>query len=177
MASDEMGHIFAPLRPHSSASARTAATMPPLYRMPLFYLVVLLLTAAFGLGSWFSSRPVASPGASTAPAALPLAKPTVAESPARPKEPRGPSDPILRTADGLRRKVVVKDLDVVCRSEPEGGKVIGWPLDYFAIRFLYGEVPPDRPRMFQVGPRQGPPEGWVDASSVLEWDTRLMARP
>jgi hypothetical protein len=85
---------------------------------------------------------------------------------------RPPADGILRTADGLRRKVVVKDLAVVCRADPGGGKP-GASLDYFAIRFLYGE----QPGHFQVGLMGGPPEGWVPASSVLEWDTRLMARP
>ena len=87
------------------------------------------------------------------------------------------NDGILRTAEGLRRKVVVKDLDVVCRSEPQGGPRVGGPLDYFAIRFLYGESPADHPTAVQVGPRQGPPQGWVSKAAVLEWDTRLMARP
>ncbi len=54
-----------------------------------------------------------------------------------------------------------------------GGEAVGRPLDYFAIRFLYGETP----AMFQVGPREGPAQGWVPVASVLEWDTRLMARP
>src|SRR5947209_3257529 len=144
--------------------------MPPLYRMPVFYLAALILATAIGLGSWVRARPAISPGATTAPApaVAPSAKgPAVA--PARPKD-----DPV---ADGLRRKGVVKDLDVVCRSDPEGGKPVGGSLDYFAIRFLYGESPPGRPTMLLVGPRQGPPEGWVGAPSVLEWDTRLMARP
>ena len=73
------------------------------------------------------------------------------------------------------RKVVVKDLDVVCRSRPDGGNVVGPPLDYFAIRFLYGEN--QSPPRLQVGPREGPAQGWVPTSSVLEWDTRLMAPP
>ena len=50
-------------------------------------------------------------------------------------------------------------------------------LDYFAIRFVFGESPPDRPTMIQVGPSGGPAAGWVPMASVLEWDTRLMARP
>jgi hypothetical protein len=81
-------------------------------------------------------------------------------------------DAILRTAEGLRRKVVVRELDVVPRKTPEG-PASGSPLDYFAIRFVYGETP----AMIQVGPRSGGPEGWVPRESVLEWDTRLMARP
>ena len=54
---------------------------------------------------------------------------------------------------------------------------MGKPLDYFAIRYLIGEEPAGHPERFQVGPMGGPPQGWVPASAVLEWDTRLMARP
>ena len=157
--------------------------MPPLYRMPVFYLAVLILTAAIGLGTLVRARPVTSPGMATptATATATTTATTAAGSPAVAPKGKGEavpvSDGILRTADGLRRKVVVKDIDVVCRSEPDGGKRVGWPLDYFAIRFVYGVTPADRPAMFQVGPREGPPQGWVEASSVLEWDTRLLARP
>ncbi len=91
--------------------------------------------------------------------------------------PESPTDGNLRTRDGLRRKVVIKDLNVVCRNQPSGGKPIGPPLDAFAIRFVYGESPPGNLTMFEIGPREGPTQGWVLAASVLEWDTRLMARP
>ena len=30
--------------------------MPPLYRMPVFYVAALVLTAAIGLGSWVRAR-------------------------------------------------------------------------------------------------------------------------
>jgi hypothetical protein len=149
--------------------------MPPFYRMPVFYLAALVPAAAIGLGSWVRARPVVAPVAIPVPSvspAPPSAPEVVSTVPEKPAE-----DGILRTADGLRRKVVVKDLDVICRSEPTGGKPVGWPLDYFAIRFLYGMSPADRPTRFQVGPRQGPPQGWVETSALLEWDTRLMARP
>jgi hypothetical protein len=146
--------------------------MPRLYRMPVFYLAALSLAAAVALGSWGRRGPE------------PPTEPTRAENPAVPPAPTPaatvadePSDGILRTADGLRRKVVVKDLDVVCRSDAEGGRSIGEPLDYFSIHFLYGESPPDAPKMLQIGPREGPPRGWVPVGSVLEWDTRLMAKP
>jgi hypothetical protein len=148
--------------------------MPPLYRMPVFYLAAMSLAIAIGLGSWVRARPAASPVETKVSTVPPAANvPVIAPKPK--DEPV--SDGILRTADGLRRKVLVKDLDVVCRTEPEGGKPVGGPLDYFAIRFLYGVTPPGRPPMLQVGPRGGPPQGWVEASAVLVWDTRLMARP
>ena len=67
---------------------------------------------------------------------------------------------------------MIRELDVVPRRTPDGDAT-GRPLDYFAIRFVYGESP----TMVQVGPRAGGPEGWVPRESVLEWDTRLMARP
>ncbi len=142
--------------------------MPALYRMPVFYLVVLVAVVAYGVGHGFGPEKVS-----------PTIEPESPEDAPRPirvatdDEDRSTKDGILRTADGLRRKVVVKDLAVVCRTDPGGGKVVGKPLDYFAIRFLYGE----KPAQFQVGPMGGPPQGWVPASAVLEWDTRLMARP
>lgn len=146
--------------------------MPALYRMPVFYLVVLVGLVAYGVGLGFGgkkvSTEVATESIEDAPRPIRLA---------RDDEDRSTKDGILRTVDGLRRKVVVKDLAVVCRADPSNGKAVGKPLDYFAIRFLYGEEPADRPTQFQLGPMGGPPQGWVPASSVLEWDTRLMARP
>ncbi len=68
--------------------------------------------------------------------------------------------------------MVINGLDVVPRRTP-GSDATGRPLDDFAIRFVHGESP----TMLRVGPRQGGPEGWVPRDSVVEWDTRLMARP
>jgi hypothetical protein len=142
--------------------------------MPVFYLALLVLVAAVFVGTWTRSA-----SSSRLPAATPenvagvVTKPADLPEPARPPAEETVNDGILRTPDGLRRKVVVKDLDVICRDRPEGGEAVGRPLDYFAIRFLYGESP----TMYQLGPREGPAQGWVPAASVLEWDTRLMARP
>jgi hypothetical protein len=149
--------------------------MPALYRMPVVYLVVLVVAAAVGIGAWARSLgPVQGGQAASIAPVKPVSEPspTTGES-----SPAAPDDGILRTAEGLRRKVVVKDLDVVCRSEPVGGVPVGSPLDYFSIRFVFGEAPPGRPTMIQVGPSEGPAQGWVPESSVQEWDTRLMARP
>ncbi|MBX6316753.1 MAG: VWA domain-containing protein, partial [Isosphaeraceae bacterium] len=142
--------------------------MPPLYRMPIFYLVALIAAGmALALGRWpRHPEPVPIPQPPAMVTATPPA-PEVIE----------PEDGILRTAEGLRRKVVVKDLDLVCRDAPVLGRPIGNPLDYFSIWFVYGESPPGRPTMLQIGPREGPPRGWVPVDAVLEWDTRLMARP
>ncbi len=142
--------------------------MPALYRMPVFYLLVLVVGLAIGLNHVLSPRVEPDPS---------LAGP-VEETPppirvATEADDRPPPDGILRTVDGLRRKVVVKDLAVVCRSDPGAPRATGPSLDYFSIRFLYGE----QPDWCQVGPMGGPPEGWVPAGSVVEWDTRLMARP
>jgi von Willebrand factor type A domain len=140
--------------------------MPALYRMPVFYLMVMVGVVAYGLSFGFRTKEVAAPLDLIEEPPIPIRVATDADD-------RPPPDGILRTPDGLRRKVVVKDLAVTCRTDPGGGKAAGPPLDYFAIRFLYGE----QPGQFQVGPMGGPPQGWVPASSVLEWDTRLMARP
>ncbi len=150
--------------------------MPPLYRMPIVYVVVVL---AGGLG-WFlfgghrearSSAAAVSRVPETKEAPAPKAAAKVAE----PLPP--PNDGILRTPEGLRRKVLVKDLDLVVHSQPEGGRAVGSPLEYYSIHYVFGVEPSATPRAFQIGPRTGPPAGWVPAGSVLEWDTRLMARP
>ena len=144
--------------------------MPALYRMPVFYLIVLLGLGAFAAGY----RPPAPEAVEAPEVVVPI--PKVAEGTVE-VEGGATSDGILRTPEGLRRKVVVKDLAVACRTDPGGGKSAGPPLDYFAIRYLYDVAPADRPVQLLVGPRGGPPQGWVPAASVLEWDTRLMARP
>ncbi len=143
--------------------------MPALYRMPVFYLAVLIGAGAFAA----VRRPaIEAPGPIEPAAEIPRFAPSAAE-----EEARDRGDGILRTAEGLRRKVVVRDLAVSCRAEPGGGPAVGAPLDYFTIRYVYGVDPPEPPARFRVGPKGGPPQGWVPASSVLEWDTRLMARP
>jgi hypothetical protein len=141
--------------------------------MPIVYAAALLIGLALALGSW--ARSPRAP-ARNAPATAGQASSPAATAPPAAEEPRD-SDPILRTSEGLRRKVVVKQLGVVCRSDPQGGRPVGAPLDYFAICFLYGQRPDEDPTVLQVGPREGPAQGWVPASAVLEWDTRLMARP
>jgi hypothetical protein len=147
--------------------------------MPVFYLAALVLTAAVGLGSWMRPSPAVATGTINPGGPDLGAVPGRAAAVAKAVAPVDPpaTDGILRTADGLRRKVVVKELNVVCQSAPGAGRRVGGPLDYFAIRFLYGESPPEQPTAFQVGPREGPPQGWLSASALLEWDTRLMARP
>lgn len=146
--------------------------MPALYRMPAFYLLLLLAGSTYALSVALGPKPPPAPVEPVDEGPGPI---RVADEAA--EQARSNSDGILRTTDGLRRKVLVKDLAVVCREGPGSGPVVGPPLDYFAIRFLYDEEPPGSPVEFRVGPRVGPPQGWVPASSVLEWDTRLMARP
>lgn len=148
--------------------------MPAFYRMPVVYLLAVTVAAGWGLTRLGGGAKVPNRVVANAPQAVPSAAPApLSERP----EPAEPADGILRTPDGLRRKVVVKDLDLVCRRDPEDGPPVGPKLDYFAIRYLFGETPPGRPRMFQIGPREGPPQGWVPEAAVVEWDTRLMARP
>lgn len=148
--------------------------MPPLYRMPIVYLVLLLGAAVAGIAAVSRRVPeVKRPVAEVS--ATPKAEPSRAEVPGR--EEVEPGDAILRTPEGLRRKVLVRELGVVARSEPSGGQTIGEPLDYFEIDYVYAAPPKGGPPVIQIGPREGPPRGWVPLSTVLEWDTRLMARP
>lgn len=144
--------------------------MPALYRMPVFYLLVLTGGLVYGVGIGFGKKTIEPIEVEPEYTPPPIRVATEADD-------RPLPDGILRTAEGLRRKVLVKDLAVVCRSDASGGRAVGRPLDYFAIRFIYGEEPSGNPDQFQVGPMGGPPQGWVPASAVLEWDTRLMARP
>jgi hypothetical protein len=150
--------------------------MPAFYRMPVFYLLAVVALAAGAVGSL--NRRARSAGTESRHAHNDITPPSPKVVAPQSPPPVDPDDGILRTPEGLRRKVLIKDLDVVCRSDPDGGITVGAPLDYFAIRYLYGETPPGQPkRMLQIGLAAGHPEGWVPAESVLEWDTRLMARP
>ena len=141
--------------------------MPALYRMPAFYLAALLAATAYGV-SRGTTR------------VEPLRAPVEAQEPAVPPTPTPPvvvADGILRDADGLRRKVVVRTLGAVCRSEPVGGRPVGSPLDYFSTHYVFAEARDGGRHALKIGPRGGPPLGWLDGADALEWDTRLMARP
>jgi hypothetical protein len=155
--------------------------MLPFYRMPVFYLAALILACALWMIQWgrsAASRPVAGVEAVVASTtSRTMEPPAQPERPGAGQAPPAEADAIMRTEAGFRRKVVVKDLDVVCRSEPQGGREVGPPLDYFAIRYVYREWPEGAPTRVEIGPRGGPAQGWVRSAAVLEWDTRLMARP
>src|SRR5262245_39071510 len=106
--------------------------MPPLYRMPVFYVAVFAAVLLASVATWsYSTRSSAArPGKVSGRTADASIKPA-AEVPG-PSEPSASPDGILRTVDGLRRKVVIRDLDVVCRDEPQGGRPVGPRLDYFS---------------------------------------------
>src|SRR5258708_17523675 len=105
--------------------------MPALYRMPVFYLLLMIGAGAYAL-SGHGSRTPTETASSIDPTPGP---PRVARSVAE-EEAADRVDGILRTPEGLRRQVVVKDLAVVCRSDPGGGRPAGAPLDYFALRYV-----------------------------------------
>ncbi len=160
--------------------------MPALHRMPLFYLLATVAAAVAALVA-HGHRDVPSkavyPDGSAAVSPQP---PTGEPFDANPDPTCGPSgtdggladDGILRTPDGLRRKVLVKSLDIVPSPDPGGPRAASPTLDYFSILFVLDErVAGDGQPWFRVGARDGTPIGWVPASGVLEWDTRLMARP
>jgi hypothetical protein len=150
--------------------------MPPLYRMPLVYLLALVVAAVSVAAARIAApaRPsnVQATPHNDDPAATPVKildpVPAPGDAP-----PRVSPDGILRTPEGLRRKVVVRALDLAARPEPSAGAPTGRPLDYFSTHYLYEE----RPGWLLIGPEGGPPLGWVTSGDVLEWGTRLMARP
>ncbi|RUL86832.1 VWA domain-containing protein [Tautonia sociabilis] len=154
--------------------------MPPLYRMPVFYLVLIALGAISGLARLIGGA-APSPGESAVAsdtAAIPLSVPEAAPPGT---DPGDEDDSILRTGEGLRRKVLVRELGLRPRSSPDPkAPFVGPTLEYYAIQFVFDEADPptpDAPRFLRVGPAEGPPIGWVPADAVLSWDTRLMARP
>ncbi len=158
---------------HGAVGGASVRRFPALYRMPVAYLALAVVA-----GLWLVARGASRPDdrAYLSPTfAAPVLDGLVA-APAPPAEPQRPPQPrpdvALRTAEGVARKVVVRELDLVPRRTPDGD-ARGSPLDYYGVRFVRG----DSPTMLQVGPRSGPPEGWIPRDSVVEWDTRLMAQP
>ncbi|HEY1434294.1 MAG TPA: VWA domain-containing protein, partial [Thermoanaerobaculia bacterium] len=139
--------------------------------MPIVYLALGLVAGLWLVAKGGTRR---SDRASVSPTfAAPLLNQLIARpDPKAQPAPQLVSDAILRTSEGLRRKVVVRELDLVPRKTPDGDAK-GNPLDYYGVRYVLGESP----TMLQVGPPSGVPDGWVPRESVVEWNTRLMARP
>lgn len=143
--------------------------MPAFHRMPITYLAALAVGAVAAIVSMVrpgESTPVkpSDPG--------PLAgSPADAPPPARPEPP--PDDGILRTAAGLRRKVLIRQTGLRFEDQPRGGQTVGREPGLYALAYLFDEAPD----AFRVGPATGPPIGWLPRSGAIEWDTRLMARP
>lgn len=148
--------------------------MPALYRMPVFYLALAVVASTFALAT--RGRLAAVPGSGFTPgeSSQPSASHAETTIDAGPDSPD--ADGIQRTDDGLRRKVLVKSLDLTPARAPGGSRNLSHSLDYFSIHFVFDQVEQGGVRRLQVGPSGGPPVGWVDADAVLEWDTRLMAR-
>ncbi len=148
---------------HGAVGGPSVRRFPALYRMPVAYLALAVVA-----GLWLVARgsPRRGDGASVSPSfAAPLLDQLVARA-----EPQFSRDP---GSDAVpRRKVVVRELDLVPRRMPDSD-ASGSPLDYYGVRFVHDESP----TMLQVGPRTGVPDGWVPRESVIEWDTRLTARP
>jgi hypothetical protein len=146
-----------------------------LHRMPVAYVGVLVLGAT-GLAVWTFGTP--KPKLVTSSLVSVPDESTEANVPPPPDPVEGQaSDGILRTPEGLRRKVVVKTLGERLDAKPGGGAPFGKPLDYFSICFVYGQSQGGTHPAVQVGTRTPPPLGWVPKNALLEWDTRLMARP
>ncbi len=145
--------------------------MPPLYRMPIVYVILIVAGAA-----WLAFGPRAKVSVVEPEAVAEVTAPPKAIEPSAAETP--PADGILRTRDGLRRKVLVTALELDPLDSPDGGKPLGSPLDYFSTWFLQGEWPDgQKPMRFQIGAGKGPAVGWVPTSGVIEWDTRLLATP
>lgn len=134
--------------------------MPPLYRMPITYVALVLVGGVVGLVALGSGNEPA-PG------------PVVEEGPTPPPEiGPDPDDPILRTPEGLRRKVLVRHPRLRHRDAPQG-IMVGEEVNHFSIAYVYEEAE----GAVRVGGDDGQARGWLPRSSLIDWNTRLMLRP
>ena len=146
--------------------------MPPLYRMPVFYIGLVILGLTVGaVRAWdLRAQPkseVQTPNfASTVTAAM-LPPSTAAHEPS---EGGSAADGILPCQGGVRpeggcegaRRTMPK---ILC---PTRGVPTGPVLDYFSIHFVYGESGLGDQAMIQIGPSLPPALGWILASSLFE---------
>ena len=147
--------------------------MPPLYRMPIVYLVGIAASIPLVIAA-------ASRSDRAEPATLEARSAHAGRPDPAPMIEGDLDDGILRTDDGLRRKVLIRGLGVVPRRSPDlRGRGVGEAIDYYSIHYVRDDRPSvgDEPRSFQIGPAQGPALGWVTEEAVLPWNTRLMALP
>ncbi|MEW4568265.1 vWA domain-containing protein [Tautonia sp. JC769] len=159
--------------------------MPPLYRMPVVYLLVMLIGGVVGLASWIGGSPPPSSSDRSGLDGRTTVRPNQ-DPPSTTPADTPIDDGILRTDAGLRRKVLVRELGLRPRFRPDPkSPTSADDLDYYSIHFVFDEAGadpadpsgPDSARFLQIGPAESPPLGWVPESGVLAWDTRLMARP
>ncbi len=141
--------------------------MPAIFRMPVAYMVLATAALALGLASVRTRQVRDIDRELDEPLGI-----RVNEDVPVPLAPQAKLDPILRTEQGLRRKVLIKTMGAVARTDLKREDT-SIPLDYLSLYFLYGE----QPGFLQVGPATGVPSGWVETAATLEWDSRLMARP
>lgn len=144
--------------------------MPALHRMPITYLTILVV----GIGAAIVS--LTRPGGSETTNPIPAdttasAKPAESKAPVPPAP--APDDGILRTTGGLRRKVLVRSTGLRFQNQPQGVQTVGREPGLYSLAYVYGEAA----EAFRVGPAVGPPIGWLPKDGLIEWDTRLMARP
>ncbi len=147
--------------------------IPSLYRMPVAYLTMaVVLTSAVAWGRRTNHQ---SDGAEDVPNPLPTTSATKLALPppvVKPTLPPPTADLILRTAQGVRRKVLVADREVFPRPTPDGDASSSG-IAPSAIRFVLDETP----TQLRIGSAMGGAEGWVPRASVVDWNSRLVARP
>lgn len=80
---------------------------------------------------------------------------------------------------GIRRKVLIVERGVRCLESAGGGNLTGQSLRFFQPYFVFEVYPADgAAEYYRIGPtpRRDSIVGWVAASQVSPWDTRLGAR-
>lgn len=118
--------------------------------------------------------PAADLGASSTPAAA-----TAQQGSQQAHLRRLPGMDCLVNQFGIRVKVLVAKRGVCCIDRVPGGAPTGLPLRFFGIYFVFAVSPEQGDiEYFQIGttPRTDSIVGWVPASQVARWDTRVGAR-
>ena len=87
----------------------------------------------------FESRVIERRDVDRAPGELAQPPEESSSPPSAPELPPVDPDGILRTPEGLRRKVLVKSLDLAPLRIPGGPRGLSSPLDYFSIHYVYSD--------------------------------------
>lgn len=88
-------------------------------------------------------------------------------------------DCLVDETTGIRAKVLVTEEGVRCQDAVPGGGLVGNPLRHFFPYYVFDAWPrTGEPEYYRIGatPRRQSIKGWIPATSVVRWDTRVGVR-